>query len=155
MGNTEVGVAHEVEHNNARAAAPPRRNGGKAIHATFFAKKAEKAEGESEVVVKKSRSLVKVYRNALALSLTNPKSILFYVSFFVQFIDPAFDNPAISYTILALILECFSMAWMTLLITAGADLLKFFGRRPSVAKLGNTAMGSMFLLFASKLALDA
>ena len=24
MGNTEVGVAHEVEHNNARAAAPPR-----------------------------------------------------------------------------------------------------------------------------------
>lgn len=25
MGNTEVGVAHEVEHNNARAAAPPRR----------------------------------------------------------------------------------------------------------------------------------
>ena len=129
--------------------------GGKAIHATFFAKKAEKAEGESEVVVKKSCSLVKVYRNALALSLTNPKSILFYVSFFVQFIDPAFDNPAISYTILALILECFSMAWMTLLITAGADLLKFFGRRPSVAKLGNTAMGSMFLLFASKLALDA
>lgn len=129
--------------------------GGKAIHATFFAKKAEKAEGESEVVVKKSRSLVKVYHNALALSLTNPKSILFYVSFFVQFIDPAFDNPAISYTILALILECFSMAWMTLLITAGADLLKFFGRRPSVAKLGNTAMGSMFLLFASKLALDA
>ena len=128
---------------------------GKAIHATFFAKKAEKAEGESEVVVKKSRSLVKVYRNALALSLTNPKSILFYVSFFVQFIDPAFDNPAISYTILALFLECFSMAWMTLLITAGADLLKFFGRRPSVAKLGNTAMGSMFLLFASKLALDA
>ena len=60
-----------------------------------------------------------------------------------------------AYTILALILECFSMAWMTLLITAGADLLKFFGRRPSVAKLGNTAMGSMFLLFASKLALDA
>ena len=47
------------------------------------------------------------------------------------------------------------MAWMTLLITAGADLLKFFGRRPSVAKLGNTAMGSMFLLFASKLAFDA
>lgn len=127
--------------------------GGKAIHATFFAKKVE--DGGDALVVKKSRNLVKVYRNALALSLTNPKSILFYVSFFVQFIDPAFDRPAISYTILALILECFSMAWMTLLITAGADLLKFFGRRPSVAKLGNTAMGSMFLLFASKLALDA
>lgn len=127
--------------------------GGKAIHATFFAKKTE--NGGDALVVKKSRSLVKVYRNALALSLTNPKSILFYVSFFVQFIDPAFDRPAISYTILALILEGFSMVWMTLLITAGADLLKFFGRRPSVAKLGNTAMGSMFLFFASKLALDA
>ncbi len=41
-----------------------------------------------------------------------------------------------------------------LTITADADLLKLFGRRPSITRLGNTAMGSMFLLFTSKLALD-
>lgn len=76
------------------------------------------------------------------------------MSFFVQFIDPTYDNPAISYFILAVILEFFSMVWMSTLITVGADLLKFVGRRPSVAKLGNTAVGSLFLMFASKLALE-
>ena len=113
--------------------------GSKAIYATFIAPR-------------KANS--KFFRNALALSLTNPKSILFYVSFFVQFIDPTYANPAISYFILAVILEFFSMIWMSTLITVGADLLKFVGRRPSIAKLGNTAVGSLFLMFASKLALE-
>ena len=36
VGNTEVGVAHEVEHNNARAAAPPRRNGGRRTRIAYL-----------------------------------------------------------------------------------------------------------------------
>ncbi|NBX43239.1 MAG: leucine efflux protein LeuE, partial [Rhodobacteraceae bacterium] len=32
---------------------------------------------------------------ALALSLTNPKAIFFFISFFTQFVDPQFANPAI------------------------------------------------------------
>ena len=31
---------------------------------------------------------------ALALSLTNPKAIFFFISFFTQFVDPQFANPA-------------------------------------------------------------
>ena len=127
--------------------------GSKAIYSTFIAPRKE-SDSSNEVKVRKSQSTLKIYRNALALSLTNPKSILFYVSIFVQFIDPTYDNPAISYFILAVILEFFSMVWMSTLITVGADLLKFVGRRPSVAKLGNTAVGSLFLMFASKLALE-
>lgn len=127
--------------------------GGKAIVATFFS--GHRKDETNETPVRHASSLVKVYRNALGLSLTNPKSILFYVSFFVQFIDPNYANPAVSYIILAAILELFNLMWMTTLITAGADLLRFVGRRPSMAKFGNTAMGSLFLMFASKLALDA
>ena len=127
--------------------------GSKAIYATFIAPR-KANDTTDDVKVRKSQSQLKIYRNALALSLTNPKSILFYVSFFVQFIDPTYANPAISYFILAVILEFFSMIWMSTLITVGADLLKFVGRRPSIAKLGNTAVGSLFLMFASKLALE-
>ena len=33
------------------------------------------------------------YRRALVISLLNPKAILFFVAFFVQFVDPAYAHP--------------------------------------------------------------
>lgn len=126
--------------------------GTKALWSTFFAPKTEKpAQTENA----RPAHGLKSFTTALALSLTNPKSILFYVSFFVQFIDPAYADPGYAYAILAAILEAISFVWMTTLITAGTALLRFVARRPAVAKLGNTAVGSLFMLFASKLALDA
>ena len=98
---------------------------------------------------------LRAFRTALGLSLTNPKSILFYVSFFVQFIDSSYAHPGISYFILAMILESFSVMWFAVLITLGAALLRSLARVPSLRKLGNTALGSLFLFFASKLVLDA
>ena len=131
--------------------------GSKVIWATFFAKKAVKkttANMQSIPAHVPQTSMVKAYRTALALSLTNPKSILFYVSFFVQFIDESYAYPGLSYLILALILQVFSLTWLTILITLGADCLKLLGRLPAIAKLGNTAMGSLFILFAGKLILE-
>lgn len=97
----------------------------------------------------------RAFRTALLLSLTNPKAILFYVSFFVQFIDETYAHPGISYLILALIMQTISLVWQTTLITVGADCLKLLARSPGVAKIGNTALGSLFLLFAGKLMLEA
>ncbi|MFR6359312.1 MAG: hypothetical protein ACLUNV_06675 [Sutterella wadsworthensis] len=101
---------------------------GKAVHATFFAKKAERPKANPEVVVKKSRSLVEVCRSSrLRLSLTNPKStslLRLQLSSCGSSVRLSTIR-RLSYTILALIPECFSMAWMTLLITAR--------RRPSRA----------------------
>ena len=97
----------------------------------------------------------KAFVTALALSLTNPKAILFYVSFFVQFIDPACATPGLAYLILAAILQSFTVMWFSTLITLGADCLRLVARAPALAKLGNTAIGTLFLFFASKLVLDA
>ncbi|WP_249025266.1 LysE family transporter, partial [Neisseria dentiae] len=33
-----------------------------------------------------------IFKRALLLSLTNPKAILFFLSFFVQFVDPAYPH---------------------------------------------------------------
>lgn len=54
-----------------------------------------------------------------------------------------------------MILESFSVMWFAVLITLGAALLRCLARVPSLRKLGNTALGSLFLFFASKLVLDA
>ena len=52
-----------------------------------------------------------------------------------------------------MILESFSVMWFAVLITLGAALLRSLARVPSLRKLGNTALGSLFLFFASKLVL--
>lgn len=123
--------------------------GLQAIRAAFFPKKP--APGAA---APKASDGGRAFRTALVLSLTNPKAILFYLAFFVQFIDPSYPNPGVPYLIEALILETFSVIWLFTLIRLGRAILAFAGSRPALAKAGSTALGSLFLLFAGKLALD-
>ncbi|HKT67555.1 MAG TPA: leucine efflux protein LeuE, partial [Burkholderia sp.] len=48
------------------------------------------------------------FRKALIVSLLNPKAILFFISFFIQFVDPAFPHPALSFVVLGAIAQCAS-----------------------------------------------
>ena len=93
-----------------------------------------------------------ILRKSLTLSLTNPKAILFYVSFFVQFIDFNYAHTGLSFTILALILEAVSFIYMSTLIFSGAMLAHFFNHKKGLAKLGNGLIGLLFLGFATRLA---
>ncbi|AYY80482.1 MAG TPA: leucine efflux protein LeuE [Proteus vulgaris] len=118
--------------------------GIKIIHATFFSKK---AHTEQTTTIQKH-----VFRKALTLSLTNPKAILFYISFFVQFIDFNYAHTGLSYLILASMLEAFSFIYLSFLIFGGVALARFFGSRKNIAKLGNGVIGLFFMGFATKLA---
>ena len=40
------------------------------------------------------------FRRALVISLFNPKAILFFIAFFVQFVDPGYAYPALSFVVL-------------------------------------------------------
>ena len=93
------------------------------------------------------------FRTALTLSLTNPKAILFFLSFFMPFIDASKGHPALAFLVLALILQFWSVCYMTSLAQIGQPLLKFFGRRPVFGRIGNTIVGLVFYCFAVKLVL--
>ncbi|SUB82061.1 Leucine efflux protein [Pragia fontium] len=94
-----------------------------------------------------------IFRKALLLSLTNPKTIIFYVSFFVQFVNPDYPNTAVPFFILGSILETFSMIYLSVLIFSGATLSSMFKQRYGLAKLSNGCVGALFLAFGLKLAL--
>ncbi|WP_037585340.1 leucine efflux protein LeuE [Stenoxybacter acetivorans] len=93
----------------------------------------------------------KVFQRALTLSLLNPKAILFFLSFFVQFVDVHYPYPALSFLILALILQVVSMAYLSILVFGGASLVSWFGRYRRMAAMGMGAIGAMFMGFAVKL----
>lgn len=76
------------------------------------------------------------YRTALSISLLNPKAILFFLSFFVQFVEPSYAYPAFSFLILAIILQIISFSYLTALIFSGIKLANFFKHNYKLAASG-------------------
>jgi leucine efflux protein len=97
-------------------------------------------------------NLQQPFRRALIISLLNPKAIVFLLSFFVQFIDPAYPNPAVPFLILAALLMAFSGIYLSVLIVAGAQMASGFRRRQRLSAALSGAVGALFIWFGAKLA---
>ncbi|MFC9460059.1 MULTISPECIES: leucine efflux protein LeuE [unclassified Streptomyces] len=93
------------------------------------------------------------YRRALIVSLFNPKAILFLISFFVQFVDPGYAYPALSFVVLGGLLQILSFLYLSTLIFSGTRLAGAFRRRKRLSAGATTAAGVLFLGFAVKLSL--
>jgi leucine efflux protein len=91
------------------------------------------------------------FRVALAVSLLNPKAILFFVSFFVQFVSPDYPHPAVSFLILAGIVQVCSLLYLSALIFGGAYLACAFRRQRRLAALASGTVGGLFVGFGLKL----
>lgn len=92
------------------------------------------------------------FRTALTISVLNPKAIMFYLSFFIQFVDPNYPYPAFTFTVLAIILQTLSMLYLTALIFSGVKIASFFNTRFRVAAVSVAMIGLLFCAFGIKLA---
>lgn len=95
------------------------------------------------------------YRRALVVSLINPKAILFLISFFVQFVDPSYAYPALSFLVLGTLLQLASFAYLSVLIFGGTRLAAAFRRRKRLSAGATSAAGVLFLGFAAKLSFSS
>ncbi|MEU4090901.1 leucine efflux protein LeuE [Streptomyces sp. NPDC026673] len=95
------------------------------------------------------------FRRALVISLLNPKAILFFISFFVQFVDPGYAHPALSFLALGAIAQVFSFSYLTLLIFGGTRLAAQFRRRRRLAAGLTSGAAALFLGFAAKLSMSS
>jgi leucine efflux protein len=92
------------------------------------------------------------FRRALMVSLLNPKAILFFVSFFIQFVRPGYVHPWLSFLTLGAIAELISAAYLTTLIFTGSYLAAQFRRRRRLSRALTTGIAAIFVGFAIKLA---
>lgn len=92
------------------------------------------------------------FKKALLLSLLNPKAILFFISFFIQFVDPGYAYPALSFTILGAIVQFFSALYLSTLIFSGARLAAAFRRSRKLSAGLKGGVGLMFIGFGARLA---
>ncbi|MFF4289247.1 leucine efflux protein LeuE [Streptomyces sp. NPDC001633] len=93
------------------------------------------------------------YRRALIVSLLNPKAILFFISFFVQFVDPSYAHPVLSFLALGAWAQLFSLTYLSILIFSGTYLAATFRRRRRLTAGLSAGAGAAFLGFAAKLSL--
>jgi leucine efflux protein len=87
-------------------------------------------------------------RTALTLSLTNPKAIAFFISFFTQFVDPNYPTPAVSFLILGLVLQIISIAYLSCLIILGQKIARGLSQRPAIYSALLASTGLLFIAFA-------
>ncbi|MBB5778156.1 leucine efflux protein LeuE [Nonomuraea jabiensis] len=92
------------------------------------------------------------FRRALLISLLNPKAILFFISFFITFVDPGYATPALSFLILGAIIQVFSFLYLTALIFGGTFLANQFRRHRKLSAGLTSGVGVLFLGFGAKLA---
>lgn len=102
-----------------------------------------------------ARAMERPYRRALVVSLFNPKAILFLISFFVQFVDPGYAYPALSFLVLGTLLQIASFLYLSVLIFGGTRLSDAFRRRRRLSAGATSAAGVLFLGFAAKLSLSS
>jgi leucine efflux protein len=102
-----------------------------------------------------ARAAERPYRKALLISLLNPKAILFFISFFVQFVDPDYAHPALSFLALGAWVQLFSLTYLSVLIFSGVHLAAAFRRRKRLTAGLSAAAGAAFLGFAVKLSLSS
>ncbi|MEV5127534.1 leucine efflux protein LeuE [Streptomyces decoyicus] len=114
------------------------------------ARRAERRDGVAEAP---KETVERPYRRALVVSLLNPKAILFFISFFVQFVDPSYAHPVLSFLTLGAWAQLFSFTYLSVLIFSGTFLAATFRRRKRLTAGLSAGAGAAFLGFAAKLSL--
>lgn len=91
------------------------------------------------------------YRRAVVISLMNPKALLFFMAFFVQFVDPAYPHAVVPYLVLGALVHVFTGIHLSLLILLGHRIAARFRRSRRLTAAASAGVGAMFLAFATKL----
>jgi leucine efflux protein len=136
-----VSTWRRIRAGEARGAADAQTDGG-----------AAQTDGGAGQVATKQGS---PFTRALFTCLLNPKSILFFAAFFVQFIDPDAPNGWLLFLVLGLIMQLVSVLYLGTLIVLGAKLGRRIGGDSPLVVFGLIAAGLVFCGFAVRLALGA
>ncbi|WP_407550838.1 leucine efflux protein LeuE [Streptomyces sp. Pv4-95] len=122
--------------------------------ALWRGREARRAARDGEDAAAEAKETVeRPYRRALVVSLLNPKAILFFISFFVQFVDPSYAHPVLSFLTLGAWAQLFSLTYLSILIFSGTFLAATFRRRRRLSAGLSAGAGAAFLGFAAKLSM--
>jgi threonine/homoserine/homoserine lactone efflux protein len=92
------------------------------------------------------------FRQAMAITLLNPKAILFYMAFFPLFVDPARHQGLLTFGAMALTIAALTFLYCVIVISITRFAAERMRASPRVAAWLNRVAGTMLVAFGVKLA---
>ena len=111
--------------------------------------KSDNKDGEKEADNEETRGII---GRGMLVTLLNPKTLLFYISFFAQFIDIQAAHSWLAFIILAAVMFAITLIYFGFLVFCGSFLISRLKGNRKLSVLGNTLVGFFFIGFAAKLA---
>lgn len=94
------------------------------------------------------------FRQALAITLLNPKAIVFYMAFFPLFVDPARHRGLVTFGVMAATIAALTFAYGLVVVLLTHRLAEGLRARPVVGRALNRLAGLFLIGFGVKLALS-
>ena len=94
------------------------------------------------------------FRQALAITLLNPKAIVFYMAFFPLFVDPARHRGLLTFGVMAATIAALTFAYGLVVVLLTHRFATRLRASPRIVRWLNRAAGVMLLGFGVRLALS-
>jgi len=98
------------------------------------------------------KSLRQLFLQGFWTNVLNPKVVLFFVSFFPQFVTTGSDHKALAFLTLGAVFVMMSMVWNSFVAWIAGSVTRRFSGQPSVKKWLDRGVGSAFVGLGIKLA---
>ena len=93
------------------------------------------------------------FRQAMAITLLNPKAIVFYMAFFPLFVDPARHQGLVTFAFMAATIAALTLAYCSVVVLLTRRLADRLSASPRLARWLNRIAGTLLLGFGLRLAL--
>jgi len=94
------------------------------------------------------------FRQALTITLLNPKAIVFYMAFFPLFVDPARHQGLLTFGVMAATIAVLTFVYAAVVVLLTHHFAERLRASPVVTRWLNRVAGSLLLAFGVKLALS-
>jgi len=94
------------------------------------------------------------FRQAMAITLLNPKAIVFYMAFFPLFVDPAHHQGLLTFGVMAATIAALTFAYGALVVALTRVFAERLRASPTATRWLNRLGGTLLLGFGVKLALS-
>ncbi|MDN7702873.1 LysE family translocator [Burkholderia semiarida] len=117
-----------------------------------IAKPAAAPSGAEAVQVPAARPLRQLFMQGFWTNVLNPKVVLFFVSFFPQFVSADSPHKAWAFLTLGAVFVAMSTAWTSLVAWVAGTVTQRFSGKPGVKKWLDRTVGSAFVGLGLRLA---
>ncbi|MGU7783355.1 LysE family translocator [Burkholderia sp. PU8-34] len=118
----------------------------------IFAKQAAGADAAPAAPVAAAKPLRQLFMQGFWTNVLNPKVVLFFVSFFPQFVSADSAHKALAFLTLGAVFVVMSTLWNSMLAWVAGSVTRRFSGKPGVKKWLDRTVGSAFVGLGLRLA---